>query len=925
MAETRASDADFRLLFETTPGLVAILLPDDPNFTVVAASNAYLKAVNKTRDELLGRSLFETLSKAAEVNDCTAIQQIQASLRRVITSRQPDTIPLATYDFPDSSSPNPARNDRLWTLVNRPILNADSSIKFIAHQVEDVTDRVKAEQAHQASEARQAYLLKLADAIRTLRDPEKVKAAASRVLGEHLATNRAFYAEVQGNDWVVEGRYEQGVTPMKRGRYPAETYGPRIMDAYRAGQRIVFRDTRTDPGFSAEEREAHLALQIRSAVGVPLIKDGSLSAIIAVHCAEPRDWTEEEITLLEETAERTWAAVERARAETAEHASEGKYRMLLESIDEGFCIIQIQLDDKGNTVDYRFLETNPMFERQTGIQNAVGHTIRELVPDIESFWLETYGRVALTGEPARFVNRAEPLGRSYDVYACRVGEPQERRVALLFRDITADQRAQIALKESESRFRHLADHAPVMVWVTEPDGSCTFLSQSWYHFTGQTEETGLGFGWLDATHPDDRSFAEQVFREANANRSEFRLEYRLRRHDGTYRWAIDAAAPRLGPNGEFLGYVGSVLDITDRKLAEEAVRESEERFRVLTESLPQLVWSCLPDGRCDYLSSQWVAYTGIPEAEQLDLRWLDRIHPDDRERTLEHWLGAVSGRHDYSIDFRIRRADGAYRWFQARAVPLRNAQGTTLRWFGTCTDIDDLKRAEEALRKANRELEEFAYVASHDLQEPLRMVNIYTQLLTRRYIGDNAQAQEYTAVIHQGVKRMESLIRDLLTFSRTIHSEEAVPGQADLSEALLEATSILNDRIGESGTQIKASALPIVRGDTAQLAQVFQNLLSNAIKYQHNGTPPEIEISARPEGSNWIIAVRDNGIGFEPQYAERIFGLFKRLHKNEYSGTGLGLAICRRIIERHGGHIWAESIPGKGSTFLFSLPGAEKA
>jgi light-regulated signal transduction histidine kinase (bacteriophytochrome) len=215
-------------------------------------------------------------------------------------------------------------------------------------------------------------------------------------------------------------------------------------------------------------------------------------------------------------------------------------------------------------------------------------------------------------------------------------------------------------------------------------------------------------------------------------------------------------------------------------------------------------------------------------------------------------------------------------------------------------------------------------VASHDLQEPLRMVNVYTQLLTRRHVGENVQAKQYATIIHQGVDRMEALIHDLLTFSSTIHAPEDSTDQADLSAALAEAMSVLKDRIGESGALITAPVLPTLSGDTAQLSHVFQNLLSNAIKYQQNGSRPEVQISAECDGVNWLIAVKDNGIGFESQYAERIFGLFKRLHKTEYPGTGLGLAICRRIIERHGGRIWAESTLGQGSAFYFSLPRCER-
>jgi light-regulated signal transduction histidine kinase (bacteriophytochrome) len=219
----------------------------------------------------------------------------------------------------------------------------------------------------------------------------------------------------------------------------------------------------------------------------------------------------------------------------------------------------------------------------------------------------------------------------------------------------------------------------------------------------------------------------------------------------------------------------------------------------------------------------------------------------------------------------------------------------------------------------NRELEEFAYVASHDLQEPLRMVNIYSQKIVRNPAAGKETLDLYSGFVKEGVERMESLIRDLLTFSRTVHIEEAPPGTADLSAALADAMMVLQDRVAESGAVVSASFLPAVRGETSQLTHVFQNILSNALKYRRKDIPPQIDISAERAGNQWIVSIRDNGIGFESQYAERIFGLFKRLHKEEFPGTGLGLAICRRILERYGGRMWAEGRPGMGATFYFAL------
>jgi signal transduction histidine kinase len=233
----------------------------------------------------------------------------------------------------------------------------------------------------------------------------------------------------------------------------------------------------------------------------------------------------------------------------------------------------------------------------------------------------------------------------------------------------------------------------------------------------------------------------------------------------------------------------------------------------------------------------------------------------------------------------------------------------------------EIRRQNEALVKANAELEEFAYVSSHDLQEPLRMINIYTQLLIKEFGTESEKAQRYAKFIEGGVRRMEKLLADLLTYSRTIHPDMLSLGRADLAKSVAQAMTTLGGRIEENGAQVHCGELPpSVVGDETQMAQVFQNLLSNALKYRRPDVPPRITISAERTPVEWVVSVADNGIGFDQQYARRIFGLFKRLHKDEYPGTGLGLAICQRIVERCGGRMWAESSPGEGSTFFLALP-----
>ncbi|MDX2231011.1 MAG: PAS domain S-box protein [Leptolyngbyaceae cyanobacterium bins.349] len=256
------------------------------------------------------------------------------------------------------------------------------------------------------------------------------------------------------------------------------------------------------------------------------------------------------------------------------------------------------------------------------------------------------------------------------------------------------------LQTSEARFRNMADNAPMMVWVTDPTGYCTYLSRSWYEFSGQTEATGLGFGWLEATHPNDRAAAEAIFLAANERQEAFQLEYRLQRQDGQYRTCIDAAKPWFGANGEFKGFIGSVVDIDDRIQAETALRESEQRFRLMADAVPQIVWITDAEGRVEFFNKQWSDYTGVPyeplTAAEVAAHF---IHPEDSDRTIAAFNDAQRTGSIFTIEHRVRSAAGTYHWFLVRAEPYRDPQtGEIIRWFGASIDIHDRKQAEAELQ-----------------------------------------------------------------------------------------------------------------------------------------------------------------------------------------------------------------------------------
>jgi PAS domain S-box-containing protein len=384
--------------------------------------------------------------------------------------------------------------------------------------------------------------------------------------------------------------------------------------------------------------------------------------------------------------------------------------------------------------------------------------------------------------------------------------------------------------------------------------------------------------------------------------------------------------PTRDTRGRTDGTFVHATDVTDLVKARKQIEESEQQFRTLAETIPHLTWMANADGHIFWYNQRWYDYTGTTFEDMEGWKW-EKVHdPEILPKVMEQWKLSLASGKPFDMVFPLKGANGVYRTFLTRVEPVRDYGGRVVRWFGTNTDVTEQKQTEEELRRVNRDLEEFTYAASHDLQEPLRMVSIYSQLMMRALADTEGSLAKYATVVRQNVARMETLIQDLLKFSRTVHAEEKAPRtRADLATAMKEGLTILKGRIEESGAQIMLPAeWPSVCGDTDQLTHVFQNLISNALKYRKVGVIPEIRISVATEATECTISVEDNGIGFYQKHAENIFGLFRRLHKrDEYTGTGLGLAICKRVVERCGGRIWAEGRPNEGATFHFTLPRLE--
>ncbi len=510
------------------------------------------------------------------------------------------------------------------------------------------------------------------------------------------------------------------------------------------------------------------------------------------------------------------------------------------------------------------------------------------------------------------------------------------RIADLEREaIERSEDAKAELRAQLDRYQSLVLAIAQVIWTCDAQGKMVGEQPSWAAYTGQTPEQYQGRGWLDAVHPDDHEYDLELWERAVAARGPCDYEHRLRRVDGEYRYFSVHAVPVFAQDGTIREWAGIHSDITQRKLTEQSLREGERRFRELADAMPQIVWEALPNGHFDYYNHRWYDFTGRPEGAVDDGIWNDVIHPDDRSTSLARWQVAVGSGDAYEAEHRLRDKSGEYRWYLARALPVRNGEQVITRWLGTCTDIHERKRAEERLRsslQSNRELEEFASVASHDLQEPLRKIQSFAAVLRDEQSANlNAEGLDYLERIQSAATRMRILISDLLEFSR-LASKGRPFLPVDLNAVVAEVLSDLQTRVTETSGNVEVRTLPTVSGDALQMRQLLQNLIGNALKFSKPGEAPVVRVSAEivagldasgraRRGGTCRILVADNGIGFDEKYLDRIFTIFQRLHgRGDYEGTGIGLAICRKIVERHGGTITAQSQPGHGATFIVTLP-----
>jgi len=616
---------------------------------------------------------------------------------------------------------------------------------------------------------------------------------------------------------------------------------------------------------------------------------------------------------------------------------EGRYRGLLEAAPDAMVVLN---------QDGEIVLLNLQAEKQFGYQRdeLVGQKVKNIIPEGFAERLIADGTRSAAAALAQQIGTGIELsGRRKDGSAFPIEimlSPLESAEGILvtaaIRNISVRKDAERHLAQMEGRYRGLLEAAPDAMVVVNQDGEIVLLNvqaekQFGYRrdeLVGQKVKNIIPEGFAERLISDStRSAADALAQQIGTG-----IELIARRKNGSD-FPIEIMLSPL-ESAEGILVTAAIRDISVRKDAERHLAQMEGRYRGLLEAAPDAMVVVNQGGEIVLLNVQAEKQFGYRRDELVGQKVKNIIPEGFAERLIADALrsaeDALAQQIGTGIELTGRRKNGSDFPIEIMLSPLESAEGILV--TAAIRDITKRKKAEahllqkvEELNRSNEELGQFAYIASHDLQEPLRMVASYTQLLSRRYKGKlDSDADEFISFAVDGASRMQRLIRDLLAYSR-VGTIEMDLLDTSSEEALQQALINLRGAIEEKGALVTHDPLPTVLADETQLIQLFQNLVGNAIKYQNPGVPRVHISAAKNGGKKWMFSVKDNGLGIDPQYFEKIFGVFQRLHKREeFAGTGIGLAICKKIVERHGGSISVESQPGQGSIFRFVLAGNER-
>ena len=885
-AEVIVQEAEerFRGAFEHAPiGMALASIEQDRAGCFLRVNRALCDLVGRRADELVGRDVAEIVVPG-EGDDSDA-----RYVRWMLAGELPG--------YEAEQRLVRADGEELIGLVSVSMVrDAEERPLYLILQVQDVTARKRAEAALRESGERVQAIIDNTPAVIYVKDSES----------RYTLVNRSF-EHVFGID---RGR--------ATGRTDAELFPAELASTMRANDLRVLREQiplQVEEVFEHPDGP-HTYLSAKFPLRDP---DGQPYAV----CAIATDITE------------------RKRAEQALRESEHHFRRIVDTAHDAF----VSIDDSG-----RITAWNPQAVETFGWAeaDAVGRDFAEILlpPRHRNAHAGALKHFMETGKASLFDRRLELEmvrrdGREFPVEMTMSAVRSAGRYAFnaFLHDITERKQAEETLR----RLAEIVQSSHDAIIATSAAGEIESWNPGAEDLYGYRGEEIVGRA-LEVLLPAERAQEDgRTLADALSGRRLEDFETEHRRKDGSLVPVSVTVSPMRDSRRAIVGASVIVRDRTERKRAEEAMREVQEAFRRAFDDAPigmALFGVEAGDrGKLLQINGSMSMITGYSARELASMTLAEITHPDDAdtERPLADQLlsGAIP---NYQLEKRYMRADGATVWVMHNASIAHDSSGRLLYGIAQVQDItrrketedrlaavaSELERRASELERSNSDLQEFAYVASHDLSEPLRMVSSYVQLLARRYQDKlDSDANDFIGFAVDGVNRMQRLIDDLLAYSRAGTAEYRF-GPVDVAHLVQDTLVGMQTTVAEAGATIVVGDLPEVWGDEGQLRQLFQNLIGNGIKFRAQ-EPPRVEVTAERQGSAWLFRVSDNGIGIDPRHAERIFSVFKRLHgRDEYPGSGIGLSICKRIVERHHGRIAVEPVDSGGTTFAFTIPDREE-
>ena len=585
-------------------------------------------------------------------------------------------------------------------------------------------------------------------------------------------------------------------------------------------------------------------------------------------------------------------------------AGEKKYRTLFENMLEGFAYCRMIYDEDGRPVDWTYLDVNAAFERLTGLKNITGKRVLEVTPDIRTLTpdlFNMYGRVASTGRPETFEIDFKPLDLWLKV---SVFSPETGYFVAVFEDMTTRKIAEDALRESREMYRELVENISDVIFSLDLQGNFTYISPAIERQYGYTNEEIIGKNFSEFVYPGDHATCLEAFRkrlDGEYGPSEFRVVTK----EGRIQNVIVSQHPIFSKNGTVAGFNYIMTNITERKIAEDEVRKARDFYLSVLNDFPNPIWRAGVDAKCNYFNKDWLAFTGRNLEQELGDGWAEGVHPDDFDRCLKIYLDHFHARKPFDMEYRLRYHDGTYRWLYDSGKPIYAPNGDFFGFIGSCYDIHDRKRAEDALRQANTKLNLLSSITRHDINNQLFSLKAFLEL-SKETLNDPATLSEY--ILKE--ERAANAIERQIVFTKEYQDLGAnVPTWQNVGAGIKNALALLpvrDIRISEDVDAVEVYADPLFE-------KVFYNLIDNALRY---GGPAMtmIRITSQESDPGLLLSIEDDGAGISAHDRTRLF------ERGFGHNTGLGLFLCREILTITGITITETGKPGKGARFEITVP-----